>query len=127
MRIAHVTHAQKGEGAAGSTIDLWRVPPGPRAHLGLPVARPHLGLRRRAASSTSGTTGFAGPNAAETAPDANALRDGKAVGSAGDFAPDALDTLLVDSTAGTTLRATVLGGTIPDGASIEATFLYVAD
>ena len=126
VRIAHVTHTQKGEGAAGSTIDLWRVPPG-RVRILSYLSRVRTSAFGAGRQLDVGHTGYAGPNANQTLPDAGALHDGKAVGSAGAFAPDATDTLLIDSTAGTTLRATLVGGTIPDGASIEATFLYVAD
>ncbi|MCB1883683.1 MAG: hypothetical protein KDG89_06770 [Geminicoccaceae bacterium] len=125
VRTAYVEHVQAGAGDAGSTIDLWRVPAGRVRIVGY-LSRLRTSAFGAGVTLDMGHTGFSSRDGSEIAADGDALLDGKAVGSAGAFALDE-DTFLIDGTGGTVIRATVLGGAIPAGATIKATIAYVVD
>lgn len=130
QRIAFFDFTQSGAGDANSTAILAKLPAG------------RLRILREASVISSSAFGasrtldvgyqaFTAKDGTETAADADALVDGVSVANAATNAMDAAagadPTLFVNSRTGVTIEATVLGGTIPDGATLKGYIAYIKD
>lgn len=132
VRFAKVTHTQDGAGDATSTVDLIKLPAG-RVRLLGPLCQLRFSAFGAARTLDVGWTAYTDIDGAAVVADADGLDDGIDVSSAGTMplgtntAVTDGDTYEFESDDGVVLQATVLGGTIPDAATIKGFIAYVVD
>ena len=122
VRLAYFSHTQAGAGDATSTVDLIRLPAGRVRVIG------HLSRVNTSAFGASRTlaighaAAFAVGGAAIDADD-DAFAAATSVASEGGFAGAGFS--LIETESGIPVIATVAGGTIPDGATVEGVIAYM--
>lgn len=128
IRYLPVTFTQSGAGDASSTVDLAFLPAGRVRVIG-PLCTLDISAFGASRTLDIGWTAYTDLDGAAVAADADGLDDGLDVSSAsavplGTVVGDG-DTYMFESRDGVTLQATVLGGTIPDAATIKGFIAYV--
>lgn len=129
VRFAYFTFTQgAAAGDAASTVGLAKIPAGRK------VVLPHLSRLKRSAFGAArvldiGHTGWTKKDGAAQAAAADVLLDGLDVSGAGaavmGTGTNAVERLVIESKAGTTIQAVVAGGTIPAAATLEGYIAYL--
>lgn len=129
-RIAYFSFTQSGAGDANSTVDLVKLPAGPCRVI---LTESYLAGAAFGASRTLdiGYPTYVGNDGEDVAADVDAILDGRDVsaasGAALTAAAGADPTVLLNSKAGVTIQAKVLGGTIPTGTVLYGYLTYVKE
>lgn len=131
LRVARFNFIQAGAGDAGSTVRLLALPKGRVRVIG-PLSRiAHSAMGAGRTLDLGWEAYRADDGSGEVAADPNGLDDGIDVSSAGAVVPGGAlggdETMLFASLAGVVLTAQVNDATIPDGATLDGTVVYVMD
>jgi len=122
VRVRAFEFTQSGAGVDGDTATLCNLPGGTTRVLGVVITSSALGTGRVVKVGHTGYTNLS--NTAVAASD-NAFLANTSVAAAGTVTSFATSKL--SSKTGLTVRATVTGGTIPDGATLNGYVLYAID
>lgn len=130
MRVARFSFTQSGAGDAGSLVRLVNLPAG-KVRVILPLSRIAFSAMGAGRTMDIGWQAFVGDDGVTHAADPNGLDDGVDVASAGSVSPGGTvggdETRLFASLGGVVVTAQVNDGTIPDGATLDGTIVYVMD
>lgn len=122
VRVRAFDFTQSGAGADGDTVTLCNLPGGTSRVLGVAITSSAFGASRVVKVGHTGYTNLS--NTAVSADD-DAFMANTSIATAGTVTSFATSKL--SSKTGLTVRATVTGGTIPDGATLNGYVLYAID
>jgi len=122
VRVRAFDFTQSGAGADGDTVTLCQLPAGTLRIVGVQIINSALGASRVVKVGHTGYTNLS--NAAVAASD-NAFLANTSVAAAGTI-NSVLSSKFTNKT-GVTVRATITGGTIPDGTTLNGQILYALD
>lgn len=122
VRVRAFDFTQVGAGADGDTVTLCQLPGGTARIIGVQIINSALGTSRVV---KIGHTGYTNLSNVAVAADDDAFLANTSVATAGSI--NSVVSSKIASKTGLTVRATVTGGTIPDGATLNGQILYTID
>lgn len=130
LRVAYFNSAQSGAGDAGSDVELVRLPAG-RIRIMHDLCRFANSAFGASRTLNVGMAAYTGIDGEAVAADTSALVSAQSVASAGAFkgseADDIATATLITSQGGVSVMATVAGGTIPDGATLDGYIVFACE
>ena len=122
VRVRAFDFTQVGAGADGDTVTLCQLPGGTARVLGVKIVNSALGASR---VIKVGHTGYTNLSNVAVAADDDAFLASTSVAAAGSI--NGVAASKISSKTGLTVQATITGGTIPDGATLNGHILYSLD